>query len=107
MTSVEKLAIAVAKMREGLRPACHFLVAIRLVVDECEPSPALNAVREQVDKMLAQHRALCCEYDNLRSLVAQLEYAEGVKEPRFWIGEINTTGEPEKCSQAATLAAKG
>lgn len=103
MTPIEKLAIAVADMRGRHRPICHFLTAVRLVADECEPSPALDAVREQADKMLAQCRTFCCEYDNLRSLVGQLEYMEGVKEPRFWMGEINTTGEPEKCRQAEML----
>ena len=103
MTPIGKLAIAVADMRGRHRPICHFLTAVRLVVNECEPSPALEVVKEQVEKMLAQCRAFCCEYDNLRSLMGQLERTSGVKEPRFWIGEINKTGEPVHCRQNVTL----
>jgi hypothetical protein len=100
MTSIEKLAQVVADMREkAIIPPCHFLGATRLVCDECEPSPALDAVREQADKMLAQCRALCCEYNNLRSLVGVLEHERGIENPRFYAGKINTTGEPVRCKQ--------
>lgn len=98
MTSTEKLAIAIAKMRGSLQPACHFLSVIRIVaVDECEPSPARDVVIKQVDKMLSQCQSLCCEYDNLRALMARLEREGGVETPRFWCGEINQTGKPAHC----------
>ncbi len=106
MNPIEKLAVAVQCMRDKqvLHPPCHFLGVIRLVAEgECCPSPARNAILKQADKMLAQCRALCCEYDNLRSLVGTLEREQGVKDPRFWIGEINRTCEPHRCTQRVTM----
>jgi len=102
--STEKLAQAVSGMRGSLPPTCLEMVtqasrAIRLAVDEFGSSPALDAVQKQADKVLAQVRALCCEYNNLRALMARLEREQGIESPRFWCGEINTTGEPTKCKQ--------
>lgn len=150
MNSIEKLAIAVAKMKEKMPPTCHYLSAIRLVLRELDEAPAWDArtryfrgdlvlfetalyqakrdvprnggcapadhgfwkivdastkeaIAEQVEEMLRLCRNLCCGYDNLKALMGRLEREQGVEAPRFWCGEINTTGEPEKCKQAAML----
>lgn len=108
MTSpIEKLTQVVAAMRAAEISTCPYLVATRLVIDECEPSPALDAVREQVDKMLAQVRGVCVSYDNLRSLIGTLERERGVEKPWFYVAPLNETSEPRKCKQCGMMKRPG
>ena len=151
MNGIRKLAIAVAGMKAKMPPTCHYLSAIKLVLDELDEAPAWNAetkyhrgdvvrfetvlyravrdvprnggcapadqdyweivntstkeaVRLQVETMLRMCRNLCCAYDNLKALTGRLEREQGVEAPQFWCGEINTTGEPEKCRQCEILS---
>lgn len=99
MTSIERLTTLVGDIKPLLKPTCQWLCALTVVLQEQPETPTTAALRKQVEKMLAQCRALCCEYDNLRSLTGRLEKEQRVEDPKFWEGEINLTCEPGKCRQ--------
>jgi len=85
MNPVEKLSMVVKSMHGGTPSYCNHLGALMLVIDrECEPSPELDALREQVQKMRVQTRELCGSYDVLRSLTGALELSSCV-EPQFYV----------------------
>jgi hypothetical protein len=93
---VTRFTAAVAAMRGPLRKRCATVNAAMLALDEegrRETRPAAD-VREQLQKLAAGCRAACDQYNKLRSLTAELERAEGEKQPRFSVGEYRETGEP-------------
>ena len=85
-------------------PSCHHTAALFHVAREYPPSPAMDAVKAQVDKMLANEREWCVLFDNLRSLVGAWEREQGAEKPAFYEGEINATDKPTKCRHAEMLA---
>ena len=98
MNPTEKLAIAVKSMWGKNTPWCHHLGALRLVAEnECEPSPALDAVKAQVELIQALCRKMCVGYDNLRAEMGRLEKEQGIEKPRFWCGPLNQSDIPTKC----------
>ncbi len=102
MTSIEKLTIVVQGMWGKNISWCHHLGAALLVIEkECKPSPALDAVKEQVEKVQSLCREMCVGYDNLRALMGRLEQEQGIKEPRFRCGKIKDSGGPAKCQIGA------
>jgi hypothetical protein len=99
----ERLTTLVRAMWGTNCPVCHHTVALYRVAREGTSSPAEEAVKVQIDKMLANEREWCVLFDNLRSLVGTWEREQGVENPAFYEGEINKGRTPTRCSQSAML----
>ncbi len=99
----DRLTTIVKALREPIGAGCPMLHGVYSVAREYPASPAGEAVKAQVDKMLTAQRSLCADYDNLRSLTATWEREQGVEKPVFYEGEINETGCGRKCRQAEML----
>lgn len=104
MNSTEKLAMAVPNMRSSLMMWCGHLNAIHIVAsNECEPSPARDALLSHIEETHNKVKAMCSAYDTLRSLVGALELEQDVR-PRFYVDEH--AGKVYKC-HCPSLAVTG
>jgi len=100
----ERLTVLVKALWGKNCPLCHHTGALYHVAREYPPSPAMDAMKDQIDKMLVSEREWCVLFDNLRSLVGAWEREQGVEQPVFYEGEINGTACPMKCGHAEMLA---
>ena len=103
VNGIDKLGLGVKALWGKNIPWCHTLGYVRLVADECEPSPALAEVVKEVDKLLELCRQQCVVFDNLRSKMGTLERERGAKNPLFWEGKINDSSRPVRCCQFPDL----
>jgi len=97
-----RFTLAVQHMGMSLRRQCAGVTMALAVLNEDEQPNASDAVRGQLAAMVALCKQSCDAYNKLRSRVAEMERANGVKEPTFYVKEYVETGEPKVASGHCT-----
>jgi len=87
-----------------LQPSC---AAIMDILRQLAAANAPADVRRQADKLVVRQKALCDAYNKLRSLAADWEAAEGVKNPVFYVRPYAETGEPVVSGGSCRLKKSG
>jgi len=96
MNPTEKIAVAVKDMWGDNTKWCATLNILNIVaIGEHPPSPALDAVMDQIKAMQISMREMCGEYDKLRSMVGALELERGIENPKFYVDD--KAGTVHKC----------
>jgi len=91
---IERFIPVVKYMRRTLKAQCAAVTAATLTLDEDGPDGHADAVRQQLAKIADNCRVACDAYNKLRSLTAEMERANGVESPAFYVQDYVETGEP-------------
>ena len=106
MNAVEKLVVVVKDMRKKqvFEPPCRWLGGARLVLEELPVDhPQRQFLVKRIENMLALCRAICREFNNLRSETARLAKSAGVDARGLTIGPMQEKGNPPKCEQCKVI----